>query len=432
MKQPNLLFIMSVNCALISKLTLCECTSLSSLCQPAEEGHRSSIVLRKSFHQQNIIITVERFNYTIARCNFPGNCRDFFPKEFSTKLHVNNTSFDVTITVTVFNTSREIEKYWNLVHKKIVSTCNVLVFARARIISCSEAISKEGLHIACWSSSIYPEANALLSVTSPRLDKSMSGSFMNCVNEKLPGDPTYYRPNCSLTLSVDKLIPGQYDVLLTLYPNVTGNATDQAFGTNHSFHVILDFTQLKDYTKIIEKNTSMKYSCERSNSELLKITSNAFDGNNVNGEKPRTRQTKKEAYFCVETGALGLAKAFYSPTTLTKNNSLNCTTAEVEGKLLVTCTSHGIHPLGLCQIMINKTVQKISRNTNVNNVEITPDNDTTYWSSCEFNITKSELSQGHYDILVTMYPNVTGDDSDKQFASNQSISVNLANEFILN
>ncbi|CAL1531161.1 unnamed protein product, partial [Lymnaea stagnalis] len=262
-------------------------------------------------------------------------------------------------------------------------------------------------------------------------------------NERIPGDLTYYTALCHIIAPVDQFDPGIYEVNVNIYPNVTGTDMDMEYGTISYLSISLDLpsVKLKLCPEIVVENSEVTCTCERSDTSLINASilwyrhNQSDDGGKGVISKGSLLMFKasriKTVYYCKALNALNWTgpklTALYSPKVIAKVHTIACYKNQSKDLLMATCLINKIYPEAECRfsIVFNEIYQiftgyKISRNT----MQIA-DDPIYYKTTCTLTISRRKLSHGIYDIDVTMYPNITGNNGDIKFGAKTKFSFNI-------
>ncbi|CAL1528385.1 unnamed protein product, partial [Lymnaea stagnalis] len=97
------------------------------------------------------------------------------------------------------------------------------------------------------------------------------------------------------------------------------------------------------------------------------------------------------------------------PLVFSKARRFSCASNISRTGVIVTCSAQSIYPQGRCHVYINNTLQKLNIQSRHEVLMETP---TYFTSACTFLLPNSSLRSGNCDVNVTMYPNVTNNDTD--------------------
>ncbi|CAL1535046.1 unnamed protein product, partial [Lymnaea stagnalis] len=84
---------------------------------------------------------------------------------------------------------------------------------------------------------------------------------------------------CVFQIPINNIIPGQYPLIITMFPNVTGSNDDKYFGTNQSILINLEYPSVKlaHCPELVVENIEVNCTCERSDTSLIKAPLVWFD-----------------------------------------------------------------------------------------------------------------------------------------------------------
>ncbi|CAL1535050.1 unnamed protein product [Lymnaea stagnalis] len=319
-------------------------------------------------------IVIEKDETPMTNCLLPNNCTDYI-RDYRTTLFVNETSQVISITVTMYNVTRK-RTYknginWFIVYNFNVSKfiCKILIFARIKSISCNTQMLDDTLNIICIASNIYHETQCDISVKHTEKKKNMiSIQSINNNREMSSSEKTVFKTVCSVFISREDLSPGQYEAVVTMYPNITGTNDDKQFSTVHSLSVNLEYPSItvKNCPEIIEENTEVTCTCERTDKSLINVSIVWFDSSGhiiaSNGSphlkfKATSNINRDQAYFYCKTQSWvrwehSNITIVYKPIIIVTVKNHTCKHENLPHEVTVTCETDLIYPAAKCHYTI--------------------------------------------------------------------------------
>ncbi|CAL1527419.1 unnamed protein product [Lymnaea stagnalis] len=213
-------------------------TEVLLFCKSLEEGQ--SLVLTSNATLKEKTIVFYHDDQLMSTCRRCSTCVVTFPKNSTSNITIlRNGSCIYTFTYT--NITRQQVSTWikdNDLHGHTLNACNLTVYAQPKEMKCVVGFSVSDLRVMCSASKIYPMGDCHHSITLNGNSTALSSPDMINRSECL-GLPRYCQINCILTIFTNNLTLGQYDLSVTVYPNVTGSLMDLSFGTswNQSFRI---------------------------------------------------------------------------------------------------------------------------------------------------------------------------------------------------
>ncbi|CAL1528392.1 unnamed protein product [Lymnaea stagnalis] len=123
--------------------------------------------------------------------------------------------------------------------------------------------------------------------------------------------------------------------------------------------------------------------------------------------------TEKPWFIAYYENSIMDNKSICNITVFARPDDIRCFNSNFNDVFYVTCIAHKIYPKGICLYRINNDEPIL---TEMCSTKIHRDPD-VFTSSCTFSLPLSELSSEKFTINVTMYPNVSNEQSNMQFGT---------------
>ncbi|CAL1539002.1 unnamed protein product, partial [Lymnaea stagnalis] len=387
-------------------------------------------------------IYVENNHTTIAVCNADHTCQDLYPGHYSTEVSTNQSESVTNLRVTIANVSRvipRIEEMWKVTTNRQVLGCTLKVYSKIKNITCSKQIFTDSIRVTCRSMPLYPQGRCFPYLL--QMGFLTSNNDMSYSNEIQQGNPTFYRTTCTLSVPNSNLLkPGAYEVVMIMYPDVSGTEKDIELGTKSSFLIHIEYPTVTIQTcpRIVIENTTVSCTCIGSDDSDINATVAWYDDDdNLVDNEARltfTASRNSSSLFCIATNQLGMKgpKLAYRPTIIEKFGPMTCKDHVTPDVVTVSCSSARAHRATACLFSINRKHKRIQlKNTTVYINTIEKLNDSfCYSTNCTLVAPATSLSPGRYEILATMYPDVTGHEKDLEFGINQTLSIHINQDHI--
>ncbi|XP_055865292.1 uncharacterized protein LOC106068503 [Biomphalaria glabrata] len=265
-------------------------------------------------------------------------------------------------------------------------TRKVFIYAQLDYFNCTYDFADvdHSLQISCTVVNIFPQAIC-------SFDTMEVLSEVEYKHDKIQGIT-----KCSVTLDINK---DPFQVRTTIYPNITGDITDMAYGISVTLSV-------KNVKKIIpgkrkcflEGNSTSIHSCSCTTSLLASVALNSS----------------------VITDEIG----FYTCPYLAQLDYFNCTYefADVDNSLQISCTVVNIFPKAICSFDTMKVL------SNIEYIYDKVQGTVSYFNTkCSVTL---DINKDPFQVKITIYPNITGDITDMAYGISVTLSVKNVKKII--
>ncbi|CAL1527423.1 unnamed protein product [Lymnaea stagnalis] len=415
----------------------------NATCFPIEEGRECNLLFEWNVNSSNTGFYVENQELYVSCCNqISLHCENKFPTRYISTLLRNSSRLILNINITETNcnhlhSSGKWTLRYNNTEKEFLS-CIVNIFSRATEVNCTTLETKEMLNITCFTYRLFPQGKCGFHTNVPEINEMLPTLQVNYsyTKETFPEEKTYFTTTCFILIPLNKFGNGLHKISVSMYPNVTGFDQDIIFGRNTTLEVELDTGRvvLKQCPEIVEEETHVKCICETSNIRNLNISLTWFGDNFLNLTNDTTAilsfnvTRRNEEFVCFGSSLTGSKNysTVYKPTVIVRPYNVSCTDNQDNDSVMVACKSSRGYPIPKCDFRILKNTDSmvLHNTTDSFNDEYLNNNKLYYRSECVFKIPKSYFQTTFY-LLVTMYPNITGSDSDMVYGSNYTHKIEL-------
>ncbi|KAH9512197.1 hypothetical protein Btru_041086 [Bulinus truncatus] len=290
--------------------------------------------------------------------------------------------------------------------------------------------------VRCKVFNVYPEAKGVLSVNI--LQSRSIELSMNCTHEIISGKLVYYTSTCEGEISTTQLQYGDgEDVTVNIYPNITGEKSDKKYG----YHITLNTYKnksvliLENCPKIVVEGTEVRCVCRSKDTTSTTDYKQAwYDANNKivnNGDQTlsyiATLRNKEHICRRRDDTVIENNPIYYNPVVIIKADNISCTSKTDSQYFLAECNVSRIYPQGICLFTSNEaelTNELWNDYTSSENIEY--QNKLFYFTKCTLRVPNGILLHARYSIAVSVYPNITGTDSDVMYGVSRTIPFNMS------
>ncbi|XP_055866646.1 uncharacterized protein LOC106059541 [Biomphalaria glabrata] len=362
----------------------------------------------------------------ISTCKPRLVCHDNTNKTVTTIQQSHGNRYQLTLTIK--SVSRKEMNVWCLKYlgpaitkfTGSLFTCHLRVFARGKNISCQEIFDNRVLKVACKIDKIFPEANGLLIIHYMSVSSQRQMKCRHIVSEY---EPTYFISQCEAEVPIREISLNS-DLVVMLYPNVTGSLDDVRHGVNKTLTEYKSSRTLvlQDCPNIIEVGKRIDCLCVAGNRTSDHSNISWFSENNITiGNETSvlsfTATTKNKVHECRGKTVLGVDSVpiFYEPKSFVKGQNLTCEARDTSSSFILVCYIYNIYPEGICLFTfkgehITRNGRSINKRSSLNST-----------TDCSLEIIYDNWDYGNVSVDVIFYPNVTGSSSDKLYGSHKSV-----------
>ncbi|XP_055865591.1 uncharacterized protein LOC106078194 isoform X5 [Biomphalaria glabrata] len=141
---------------------------------------------------------------------------------------INNGGNVLSLPASKQNSGQECRGQTSTGEESVPVVYDPLIIARAKLLDCVLNSTESGLTLICVAQKVYPSANCDFTVGGNNLPLDPVYIHLPRITE-----PLYYNTQCSVTLT--DLTPGYYDIVVSVYPNVTGSDSDKIYSVKDHF-----------------------------------------------------------------------------------------------------------------------------------------------------------------------------------------------------
>ncbi|KAH9487717.1 hypothetical protein Btru_069094 [Bulinus truncatus] len=219
------------------------CTEAAS-CSPTEEHQSTTLTyLWLTSYNQWPDVSWFKDSIVLSKCNSTPKCVDYIPNFSRTTAEMLNDTM-TRITVSIKNVTLSASGVWRLQYvglqqNDVLMSCYLHVYSKGTDVNCSHKVYSGSFIIRCSAQRIYPKA-LCKAIVQNNGKMCTNSKIKDVTNEEMIKGLRYYNSTCIVEVNYQVDRKWRFDVLVFIYPNVTGDENDVQYGISETVPVEID------------------------------------------------------------------------------------------------------------------------------------------------------------------------------------------------